>query len=491
MRKEGGESRPPWGMGMSDTRTLLAKIGALRQRLEQAQCLVGEARTAAAALAEGPPTILPFDKSVKLAAEVDDELAAAVRPITELRPPDGPRLLTSRARKVLEKGGGLLGELRGLAGDFEPPAHDGPDESAPLRSLYQDTVAMIDTAIRTVSLLPDSAAAQMHLCRGLEVTLGEVAERLRTLAAGGGRLRRQSDQVRALAGLLSDLETGQPLGSEALRSLVADVLAEAEACEPLAFLQAPPDDLAAAVACHSLTVARVMARLAPHHTHLKGRVAEAVLAALVHDVGMLSVPQGVLATPDPLDDAGRRAVEAHTVAGKQHLAGALRNTPHLLEAIACHHERQDGTGYPDGLRGDHIPALARMLAVCDTYAAMCVPRPHRPARSTRTALADTLLLAEQGHLDRDCAGLLLKLSFYPVGSVVEMSSGAVGVVVAAGDAASPARPVVAVLTDDEGEALAWPRHLDLTVSESNSIVRPLSVGEKLDVLGRRLARWAA
>jgi len=418
-------------------------------------------------------------------------LAAAVRPLAAVRPPDGPRHLTSRARKVLEKGGGLLRDLRDMAGDFEPSGHDGPDESGPLRSLYQDTVAMIDTAIRTVSLLPDSIASQMHLCRGLEVTLNEVGERLRTLAAGGARMRRQSDQVQSLAAVLSALETGQGLDAVALRSLVADVLAEAEGCEPLAFLHDASGDAPTATACHSLTTARVMARLARHEPTLRARLSEAVMAALLHDVGMLSLPAGLLDTPGPLDDGARRVLESHTVSGKQHLATAFRGGPHVLEAIAAHHERQDGTGYPDGLRGDHVPPLARLLAVCDTYAAMCVPRPHRPARSTRTALADTLLLADQGHLDRDHAALLLKLSFYPVGSVVEMASGAVGVVVAAGDGASPARPVVAVLTDDEGQALARPRHIDLSQAPSHAIVRPLSVGERLDVLGRRLARWAA
>jgi hypothetical protein len=117
---------------------------------------------------------------------------------------------------------------------------------------------------------------------------------------------------------------------------------------------------------------------------------------------------------------------------------------------------------------------------------MCVPRPWRPARSTRTALADTLLLAEQGKLDRRCAGLLLKLSFYPVGSMVELASGSVGVVVAApaGEGMNPARPVVAVLTDDAGQPLARPRHLDLTQTDAHGIVRALSAEERLDMMGR-------
>ncbi|MBY0231277.1 MAG: hypothetical protein K2W96_18500, partial [Gemmataceae bacterium] len=176
---------------------------------------------------------------------------------------------------------------------------------------------------------------------------------------------------------------------------------------------------------------------------------------------------------------------AHPVSGVQHLAGLFRDSPAILDAVATHHERLDGTGYPDGMKDAHFKPLSRLLAVCDAYAAMCCPRPHRPARSTRTALADVLLLAEQGQLDRARAALLLKLSFYPVGTMVEMASGATGIVVAAPAAATdPARPVVAVLTDAEGQALARPRHLDLSQTDAHGIVRPLSADERAESLAR-------
>src|SRR5439155_20453691 len=115
------------------------------------------------------------------------------------------------------------------------------------------------------------------------------------------------------------------------------------------------------------------------------------------------------------------------------------------------HERLAGPGYPDGLIDAQILPLARLLAVCDAYAAACCWRPHRPARDTRTALTDVLLLAEQGVLDRHFAERLLQLSFYPVGSAVELADGSIGVVVAvpAGrrDLSAPARPVVALVVD--------------------------------------------
>jgi HD-GYP domain-containing protein (c-di-GMP phosphodiesterase class II) len=252
--------------------------------------------------------------------------------------------------------------------------------------------------------------------------------------------------------------------------------------------------LARHVACHSLTVAQVMARLVRHDPEFRVRAVEAVLAALLHDAGMLHLPPEVVAHAGPLADEGKRAVEGHCRVGA-HLVGRLMpGAPWLVEAAAHHHERHNGTGYPDGLRGGQVSPLVGLLAVCDVYVAFCLNRPHRAGRETRTALTDTLLLAEQNKLDRRHAERLLQLSFYPVGSVVEMADGSVAAVVATpvqrGDLHSPARPVVARLTDAEGRLLPAPHYLDLARGDSHGIVRTLPSAERRRVLGTRYPEWA-
>jgi HD-GYP domain-containing protein (c-di-GMP phosphodiesterase class II) len=473
---------------MSDTRTLLAKISALRQRLEQAEGLVTEARSAAAALldTQAPPFVV-----VQAGSDHDARMDAAIRSVAD-EGERAPRQLSARARRVLERGRDLLGQLRDLADTFAP---EGMPPMSPLVQHYRDTVAMIDTALRTVSLLPDSIAAQLHLCAGLEVTLEDVAGRLRTLSADRERRQREEGQIDRLAGLLMSLDAGQLIDPDELNALAEEVLAEARACEPMRFLEDDTGTLPRFVACHSLTVARVLARVIRHDAELRGRPHDVLLAALLHDVGMLGVPLEVLASEGPPNIASHRLIEEHVAAGAQRVANLFPDAPWLADAVATHHERLDGTGYPDGLKGNRIRPLSRLLAVADVYAAMCCDRPHRPARPTRTALADTLLLADQGQLDRTCAECLLALSFYPVGSVVEMAHGEVGVVVATppprGDAAGPARPVVALLTDGQGQPLPRPSHLDLGEAETHSIVRALSAGERAEVLGRRFPQWAA
>ena len=112
-------------------------------------------------------------------------------------------------------------------------------------------------------------------------------------------------------------------------------------------------------------------------------VVSQVDAALHHHVGMLRAPADLLGLTDALNAEQRRAVEAHSRTGAEMLEPLGADAPWLVEATLSHHERLDGTGYPDGLRGHQVSALTRLLAVCDVYAAFCGARPHRPARPTR------------------------------------------------------------------------------------------------------------
>lgn len=460
---------------MSDTQALLSKIAALRQRLEQAQGLAHEATSAVSALvADG--------------AAHDAEVDLSLRQLGDAPPPATmPTRLTARARRIVERGRDLLSRLRALGQGL--PA--GPD---PLGRLYRDSVAMTDATLRMVQTFPDAPSVQLRLCEGLEVILDVVAQRLATLGRAVGQRLHEEEQIGALTELLVALAAGQPPEARAFTALAEAVVAEAQDAAPLRFLHAPATSPARFVACHSLSVARVIARVARLDPELRHRPVEPVLAALVHDVGMLHVPPEMLARTGPLSDGERRQIEAHARLGGELVQRLRPDAPWLAEAAAGHHERLDGTGYPGGLRETQVSSLTRLLAVCDVYAALCCPRPHRPARDTRTALTDTLLLADSGALDTAHAERLLPLSFYPVGSAVEMADGAVGIVVATHpgrrDLTNPARPVVAVLTDPRGQPLATPVFLDLAQCDGRSVVRSLTAEERQSILGTCYPEWA-
>ena len=111
---------------------------------------------------------------------------------------------------------------------------------------------------------------------------------------------------------------------------------------------------------------------------------------LLHDVGKIGIPDGILLKPGPLTDAERRRMQTHTILGEQMLGGVAFFQGEGLRVVRSHHERWDGTGYPDGIAGTEIPLGARIFAVADALDAMTSHRPYRRAMSWESARAEIL-----------------------------------------------------------------------------------------------------
>ncbi|HLJ97622.1 MAG TPA: HD-GYP domain-containing protein [Gemmataceae bacterium] len=133
---------------------------------------------------------------------------------------------------------------------------------------------------------------------------------------------------------------------------------------------------------HSERVARIAVELG-QELHLDpDQLSDVYLAGLLHDVGKIGVRDTVLQKTEPLSSEEQEHIQEHVTIGYTILAD-LRQIRSLLPGVLYHHERYDGQGYPDGLVGEDIPLLARILAVADAYDAMSHPRPYRDAMSNR------------------------------------------------------------------------------------------------------------
>jgi hypothetical protein len=118
-----------------------------------------------------------------------------------------------------------------------------------------------------------------------------------------------------------------------------------------------------------------------------GHLHDVVLAAQMHDVGKIATPDHILLKPGRLTDDETAEMRRHTVLGGE-IADRVSALRPASAAVRAHHERFDGEGYPDGLRGDEIPLAARIVSVADTYDAMTSTRPYREALSHETAIAE-------------------------------------------------------------------------------------------------------
>jgi len=110
-------------------------------------------------------------------------------------------------------------------------------------------------------------------------------------------------------------------------------------------------------------------------------------AAELHDIGKVGIPDAILSKPGKLDDEEWAFMRRHTIIGERIVAGAPA-LAHVGRLVRSSHERWDGAGYPDELKGEEIPIAARIIAVCDAFDAMLTERPYQAARSTSDGLAE-------------------------------------------------------------------------------------------------------
>lgn len=469
---------------MSDARGLLERITAFRQRLGPAP----EPEHAAVVVAEPAA----FRQSLLQIAGPGD---VAEGPL--------PPQLTARARGLLQQAKELLDRQRKFAADPLLRGLAAADAAVPdpLLTYHRETVAVMDSAVRMAQVLPESPSVQLKLCDGLDGVLEIVRERLTVQERAVNQRRMDLNRIDRLAAVLTAMTQLQGASLSPVAALAEEILEDARQTRPIRFLHAEPLSTrsfpgaaefpapARFIAAHAINVAQVVARVVHLDYEWAGRPLLPVASALLMDCGMMRERVDVLARPGPLAENERRLIESHAQYGAELIARYVPDAAPLAAAIAAHHERWDGTGYPAGLKGPAIPSLGRLLAAADVYAALCCPRPHRDALDTRAALTEVLLLAEHGQLDPDFTEYLAHLSFYPVGAVVELTDGRVGVVAANHpnrmDPRAPGRPVVAVLAETDGTLLPRPEHLDLSASARGGILRTLPADRRRELLGHR------
>lgn len=157
---------------------------------------------------------------------------------------------------------------------------------------------------------------------------------------------------------------------------------------------------------HSRGVAAWSGRIARRLTLPEDEVRLAYRCGLIHDVGFASTPGHILNAPRNLTRAERAIVQQHTVAGCTLIQGEISDSEEFAAAIRSHHERRDGSGYPNGCVADEIPLMARIVSVADTFNAMIAPRPHRAAYPASVALEE-LRRSRGKQFDRDVVDAML------------------------------------------------------------------------------------
>ncbi len=234
-----------------------------------------------------------------------------------------------------------------------------------------------------------------------------------------------------------------------------------------------PANLAQRDAIHALNRTSLAVRLV-RHSGLSRYLSDVAYAALACDLGMLLVPEE-LRLRDPLKPEEFEMIHGHVQAGLRFLDASEGWSAVTRTAVSQHHERLDGTGYPQGLKGKEIHQVASLLAVCDVYTAMLLPRVDRPELSPEEALAEVVGSAG-AELDFDQVSAFNRLvPPYPVGTEVELSTGERAVVLRV-PLNLKSRPVVRVFQDRDGNRIDPWSELDLSErdQQTTTVVRVIA-----------------
>ncbi|PJE44886.1 MAG: hypothetical protein CUR33_02130 [Pseudomonas sp.] len=300
-------------------------------------------------------------------------------------------------------------------------------KASSIGELWIDVSKGLDVEVGTVSVSPEEVAAEAEaaLLAAVQTPPVNLAVSMEDELQRAARLCERSKA--AVVSMFSDARMGQALQFEQAGELVEEIsdsiMRHPNALISLARLKNADEY----TYMHSVAVCALMIALARNLGLNEAQVREAGLAGLLHDIGKMAIPNEVLNKPGKLTDNEFATVRDHPEAGSRMLIASKQVSALVLDVCLHHHEKVDGSGYPHRLAGEQISLYARMGAVCDVYDAITSDRPYKrgwdPAESIRK-------MAEwKGHFDPVVFQAFVKtVGIYPVGSLVRLESGRIGVV---------------------------------------------------------------
>ncbi len=304
----------------------------------------------------------------------------------------------------------LTGELQG-----QPEFVEGVLGEEPYRLLYAqnpvEAVANLNARMIDLIILSNQQPASpgLDFCRSIKGS--RKTELIPVLMITGNDTRSQIDALGAGADDFLNLPAHPELARTQVRALVRKkaITDRLEPAEDILFA------LAQAIERRDQTTGNHCERLSLYSLALgiAAGLGDDDLQALyrggyLHDIGKVALPDKVLNKPGPLDEEEWKSMRSHTLLGEE-ICRPLGSLHKVLPIIRHHHERWDGSGYPDGLQGNRIPLLARVLQLGDIYDALIHMRPYKPALAPETALQIMQQETARGWRDPELMGLFVEV----------------------------------------------------------------------------------
>ncbi len=211
---------------------------------------------------------------------------------------------------------------------------------------------------------------------------------------------------------------------------------------------------------HSMSVCVLMISFGKHLGFEPRQLKEVGVGAMLHDIGKMKVPQDVLNSIDPLTDEQYKLMKSHALHSRVLLEKANGISDIAIQLAAQHHERIDGNGYPDGLKGDEISIYGQAAAIADVYDAMTSQRCYQ-RRFEPTEVLKKLFEWDKLYNKELVQKFIRSIGIYPVGSLVQLDSGLLGIILNHGET-SLLHPLVRIVYSTKKDQYLSPYDIDLS-----------------------------
>ncbi len=223
------------------------------------------------------------------------------------------------------------------------------------------------------------------------------------------------------------------------------------------------------------------------------RMIELGIAAILHEIGMMEIPKKVFDKSSALTETEMKIMQTHPLRSQRMLQAYSKESANplaqeILTGVLQHHERANGSGYPQGLSGERISQFGKIIGVACSYDAQISKRPHREKAEGFTIMLNLLKEMRMLYDEKVVSALIQAFSIYPLGSYVRLKNGAIGVVVDTGES-NPKFPVVKLQLDENFHLYKEQPVIQTREEDGLAVTAVLNEQEVQNLKDRELLPW--
>jgi HD-GYP domain-containing protein (c-di-GMP phosphodiesterase class II) len=335
-----------------------------------------------------------------------------------------------------------------------------------IRSVYIDTVKGADV---------DGAPTEHEVRHEIQQELNDVADKkpekqnrvsLKEELVKAKEIKKEAKET--VQNILDDVRLGKQIETEKVECLVdkmlESILRNPDALISLSRLR----EVDEYTYVHSMAVCTLMISFGSHLDYEPQILRDVGIGAMLHDIGKMRVPQEILTKRNGLSDDEYRQIKEHVVFSRNILEETKGISQTSILLASQHHERVDGTGYPQGLEGRQTSEFGQAAAIADVYDAMTSKRCYQRKYEPTEVLKKLFEWSENQYNKNLVQHFIRNVGIYPIGVLVRMQSGLLGVVLNHGEK-NLLHPVVRVVYDTNKDRALIPYDVDLSLSEADRV----------------------